>query len=167
MSEWRFQTIFSPCRTWRYTLARPFGDLFGQAGFVNFLCYNPSTADEDHNDATVRRCIEFARGWGAGGCMVTNLFAFRGTDPDCLLQAPDPIGPENDWYILGTARLAQQVIVAWGALGVRTRLHGRKDAVLDLLRSNSIQTYCLGRTKEGDPRHPLFLRGDTKPQLFI
>mgnify|MGYP000880158315 CR=1 FL=1 len=83
---------FSPDREFRYTLTRRWDDRL----LVNFLMLNPSTADENIEDPTIRRCMGFARDWGYGGLMVTNIFAYRSTDPKALYKVPDPTGPANN-----------------------------------------------------------------------
>ena len=115
---------FSPCRTWRYLLWRTWGDPDRRAMFVGL---NPSTADETQDDPTVRRCLGFARAWGFGGLMMTNLFGLRSTDPRGLLAVDDPVGPGNDAAILAQARRCPLVVLAWGN-------HGRLDDRDQVLR---------------------------------
>lgn len=123
---------------------------------------NPSTADATQDDPTIRRCIGFARDWGYGSLKVVNLFAFRATDPSILEGAADPIGPENDRHLVETCQQADLVVAAWGNYG---RLLGRDRQVVALLASHS-EIMCLGSTKCGNPRHPLYVRGDTQPMPF-
>lgn len=89
-------TIFSPCREYRYTLYREWapGDKV-----VMFIGLNPSTADEVNNDPTVRRCINYAKQWGYTGMYMTNIFAYRATDPNVMKAHPEPVGAENDHYL--------------------------------------------------------------------
>jgi hypothetical protein len=120
---------------------------------------NPSTADALVDDPTVRRCAGFTRSWGYSSLAVLNLFALRATDPGELLDAEDPVGPGwNDH--LRTAVEADLVVCAWGA----SVPFARDREVLDMLRG--VDLYCLGLTKQGYPRHPLYVKGDTKPQLW-
>jgi hypothetical protein len=93
--------ISSPCRTYRYSLFRVWNPKFPSVMFVGL---NPSTADEQEDDPTVRRCVGFARKWNFGGLILVNLFAYRSTDPAGLLEAEDPVGPGNDKHILASAR---------------------------------------------------------------
>jgi hypothetical protein len=148
---------FSACRTYRYALTRRWA---ADKPWAVFVMLNPSTADAFTVDPTVRRCIGFARSWGAGGLMVVNAFALRSTDPIALYRHPDPIGPANDTVIAEalTGDHVGWVVTAWGAHGV---LHGRAEQVDRILRSHSVRPLCLGLTKEGHPRHPLYARGDT------
>lgn len=156
---------FSPCRTWRYRLWRTWDD--GRFPLV-MLMLNPSTADEDRNDPTVERCERRARAGGFGGLIVLNIFAFRATDPRVMKAAADPIGPDNDAYLrrafkgLVGARpdgLVGPVICAgWGSHGSHL---GRDRQVKALARQSGIQLHCLGQTKGGQPRHPLYIGYDT------
>jgi hypothetical protein len=124
---------------------------------------NPSTADHTEDDPTIRRCIGFTRAWGFNGLVVTNLFAWRSTDPGGLKTSPDPIGPRNDDAILGQAKAAALVVCAWGCHG---SLLGRSQAVLHLLRDARIDLHCLALTTAADPGHPLYLPASVIPQPF-
>jgi hypothetical protein len=126
---------------------------------VVFVGLNPSTADELQDDPTVRRCVGFTRKWNFGGLILVNLFAYRSTDPVGLLEADDPVGPGNDKYILASARAAKCVVLAWGTKGC---LLDRDQHVLSLLPG----AHCLGVTKDGHPRHPLYLAGNTGVRPF-
>lgn len=121
---------------------------------------NPSTADAEVLDPTVRRCLGFAHDWGFGSIEVVNLFAFRATDPRDLLRAAAPVGAANDRAILDAASAADRVVVAWGAHGTHL---GRGAEVAGRLADNSVQTLALATTKGGQPRHPLYVRADTRP----
>ena len=143
----------SECGTYRYQLTRQWGD----GPIACFLMLNPSTADADQDDQTIRKCRGFARREGCGGFIVANLFAFRATDPKQLLTADDPIGPENDAMTRDAIRCATEtggpIIAAWGA----HKIVGDR-AKLVVTWAEGIQ--CLGLTKAGHPRHPLYLKGD-------
>jgi hypothetical protein len=156
----RSSCIFSPCRTWRYTLERWWGE---EGAYANFLCLNPSTADEEHNDPTVTRCCHYAKDWGYDGCIVTNIFGLRSTDPHALLEADDPVGQDNDEHILDVARNAGIVIAAWGAWG---KIRNRGLSIASHLSRAGVPLHCLGRTKEGHPRHPLYLPAAARPVRY-
>ena len=152
---------FSACGTYRYDLTRHWGD----DPMVVWVLLNPSTADAERDDPTIRRCIGFAKQWGHGGLVVLNLFALRSTDPKALYHHPDPVGPDNDatitrWLDRDDVR---RVVVAWGAHGA---LHDRYRAFAELaLATRRIalrRAQCLGRTQKGQPRHPLYLAADTE-----
>ena len=130
--------------------------------FVNFVLLNPSTADETTDDPTIKACIKFAQNSGFDGMYVTNLFAFRTKNPAALKQSKKPIGSRNDKFIEEYARKSRLVIIAWGNHG---NFLNRDREVLKILSEISMP-YCLGVTKSGNPRHPLYIRRDTKPFRF-
>ncbi len=145
---------FSPCSRYRYSLSRTWDKSLPR---VLFIGLNPSTADDQCDDPTVRRCIGFAQRWGYGGLILVNLFAYRTTDPTGLTEVNDPVGPDNDRWIAIEQTRAERVVAAWGNHGV---LLNRDNAVLE----NLTQVYCLGITKPGCPRHPLYLASKTPLQ---
>ncbi len=149
-------TIFSPCRTYRYSLWREWAP---DSGVVMFIGLNPSTADEIQDDPTIRRCIGFARAWGYGALCMGNLFAFRATDPAEMLDADDPVGPENDRMLVTLASQASLVVAAWGNDGSH---RGRSTAVRRLIP----ELNYLKRNLSGQPAHPLYLPGNLKPKPF-
>lgn len=148
------KTKFSSCRKWRYALKRK----WGIGGICMFVGLNPSTADETYNDPTVNRCMRFAQGWGYGSMYMTNIFAFRATDPNDMKSVVYPIGPDNNKWLIKCAEKASIVIACWGVHGEHL---GRQVRVRKLLKPYKL--HCLGLTKEGYPKHPLYLRKDLKP----
>jgi hypothetical protein len=120
---------------------------------------NPSKADEERNDHSVRRFIAFARGWGFAVLWVVNAHAFCATDPADMMAADDPIGPENDEWLRYGATHCEQAVVAWGVHGAH---RGRDQEVMDLLAPWRPKLYHLGLTSGGHPRHPARLRRDTQ-----
>lgn len=126
---------------------------------VLFVMLNPSIADEVHDDPTQRRCRGYAEKWGYGGYMVGNLFSYVSTDPKTLVKTSDPIGEENDHYLRLLHMENDLTIVAWGTMG---RLRDRGIKVTWMLQEIKPVAY-LGLTKDGAPRHPLYLRGSAKP----
>lgn len=146
---------------YRYLLRRVWD---GTRPRLLWVLLNPSTADADTDDPTSRRCLTFSRDWGYGGLEIANLFALRATDPKHLLSADNPIGSENDRYLADAAARAARVIVAWGVTG---KLHQRDQSVLTLLTRHATQPlYCLGTTRDGCPRHPLYLPRAARPICF-
>jgi hypothetical protein len=147
--------LISPDGLYRYSLTRRW-----EAGqrLLRFVMLNPSTADMSLDDPTIRRCISFARREGFDGLLVLNLYALRATDPRHLWAAEDPVGPDNDSMLhahLVTAReLEEPVVAAWGANAGRDRV----EQVLALVAG--VDWRCLGVTTAGQPRHPLYVRGD-------
>lgn len=155
--------VFSECRNYRYLLWRHWGyteNLHAQRLMIIGL--NPSTADENTDDPTIRRCIQFAKSWGFGGIIMTNLFAIRATDPREMKQIFDPVGKQNDLYLKDYAANCGLVLAAWGSLGAH---QGRDAEVFEMLNPIA-KLHCLGVTKYGFPRHPLYVRGDTLPVVF-
>jgi hypothetical protein len=148
--------IISNCGQYRYRLDRP-GDFTATRGPAVFIMLNPSTADATTDDRTIGRCRAFAQAWGCNGLVVANLYAFRATRPADLWLAPDPVGPENDEYLLQVAAEAGQIVCAWGADARADRVA----AVTSMLVDAGAVLRCLGTTKlTGAPRHPLYVRGD-------
>ena len=117
---------------------------------VAFVMLNPSSADGRRDDPTIRRCIGFARAWGFGGIDVVNLFAYRASEPRRLREVDDPVGPDNARYLRRAIRRADLVVLAWGA-------HAVAAGLLSLPRAR-----CLGLTRAGQPRHPLYLPRDAR-----
>ena len=157
---------FSDDRQYRYALLRCLDvGLFGEGNDrdINFIMLNPSTADETLNDPTITRCIGFARRWQYTSLIVTNLFAFRATDPADMKRAADPVGPENDDYIRRIATNCAAVVLAWGVHGV---YQDRAASVLRLLNDAGVQPHCLGMTKAGHPKHPLYLHSTVQMQPY-
>lgn len=142
--------IISNCGQYRYTLARHWSDV-ARPRIACFVMLNPSTADAMKDDPTIKKCIGFAQRWGLDGISVVNLFAFRATLPADMRRAVDPIGPDNDRYIVEEVNSAERVICAWGPNGTH---QGRDKQVLSMVRSRCLPI-CLKLTKDGHPWHPL------------
>ena len=143
--------IMSECGDYRYCLTRRWSD----GPTCGFIMLNPSTADADRDDPTIRRCISFAKREGCGGLIVVNLFAFRATSPKEMMCAYDPIGPENNWnFKLAIEEIDGPIIAAWGNdgafLGKGAAVAWRHGGVLK----------CFGHTRSGQPKHPLYVPGD-------
>jgi hypothetical protein len=149
--------VFSPCRRWRYLLWRRWDQAKPVA---NFLMLNPSTADEHKLDPTCSRARDYAERWGYGALVVTNVFAFRSTNPDKLKAVQDPVGPGNDAAIVRAAKEAALVVCAWGNHG---SFSDRSFRVRALLGKSKIPLHCLRINANGEPAHPLYLPGRLKP----
>lgn len=150
-------TLFSPCRAYRYALWR---EWIGGEGYAMFVGLNPSTADETSDDPTIRRCIAFSKAWGYAGLCMTNLFAYRATKPADMKAAADPVGPENDAHLLRLASEAGVIVAAWGANGTH---RGRDTQVRKLLPA----LHYLVLTKDGHPGHPLYLLKTLTPVPMV
>lgn len=147
-SLWEPATVFSEDRKYRYTLHRSWNP---DKPLIAFIGLNPSTADETMDDPTIRRLIGFAQKWGYGGMIVGNIFALRSTDPKKLYKSRDPVGPENDTYLNKIEEVAHTVVACWGIHGKHM---GRHTQVKINLRSLRV----FGLTKQGFPKHPLYLK---------
>lgn len=152
---------YSDCERYRYDLTRIWDP---QGTRANFLMLNPSTATEAQNDPTVERCERRARALGHGAFRVTNVFAWRATDPRDMRAAAEPVGrPENDAAILEAAAWADLVVCAWGTHGAHL---GRGPEVEALLRGAGHALTTLGLSKAGHPKHPLYIGYGVQPRRW-
>lgn len=158
MSQLDSGAIFDSTHQYRYQLWRS----WTSNAKVGFVMLNPNRADAVSDDPTIRRCIGFAKDWGFGGIEVVNLFAYQAKTPQLLKQAVDPIGKENNLYLSTLSERVDLIVLAWGNWG---NLWNRDRAVLPLFQSQTI--YSLGITKQGQPRHPLYLRRDSDRIPFL
>lgn len=155
----KYATI-SRCGKYRYLLGRQ----WGEGSSLLFVMLNPSTADAEVDDATIRRCIGFAQRGGFGALEVVNLYAYRATDPKGLKRAGYPIGDDNDHHIMQAAMLAGGICVAWGANVAGLE---RPQIVLPMLRRHPEKPLqCLRITRSGYPQHPLMLASSCTLQPF-
>jgi hypothetical protein len=152
----------STCRTWRYALWRLWGfQSYGNC--VMFIGLNPSTADETKDDPTIRRCIRFAKSWGYDGIYMLNLYAFRATDPKAMVHSADPVGPGNDEAFGYYRSRCGLIVAAWGSLETRYRPRVQwQSRITRVAQEAGATLHCLGTTKDGSPRHPLYVSGSTQ-----
>lgn len=152
---------FSECGRYRYALWRKWAD----GPLAAFCGLNPSTADEFRNDRTVNRCIHFARKWNYAGLIMLNAFAYRATDPADMKRRVDPVGRDNDLTIKVAAGSTQVEIVVccWGN---HVSYIGRGVEMLELLKPYAAKLRCLAVNGGGEPKHPLYCRGDMEPLPF-
>jgi hypothetical protein len=155
---------FSTDRVYRYALTRTW---WPDRADMTFIMLNPSTADAYQSDATVVRCANRARAAGYN-LLVLNLFALRATNPATLRGHRQPVGPDNDAFLAGlldwsSTESPGPVVAAWGIHG---QLHGRDIAVVGMLDALGVRLECLGVTRNGAPRHPLYLRANTPLRPF-
>jgi hypothetical protein len=154
--------VISECGMYRYQLSRRWAD----GPVATFIMLNPSTADALVDDATIRKCMGFARKWGMGGIMVGNLFAFRATKPADMRKALDPVGPENETHLericheAGASGNGGIVICAWGANG---SFIGQDQTFLGWCERWLIKPKALRLTSKGMPEHPLYVPYDVNP----
>lgn len=157
---------FSDDRAYRYSLWRVWDE---DKGKVMFIGLNPSTADETHDDPTIRRCVRFAKDWGFGGVYMLNLFAIRATDPAVMKLVPEPIGPSNDYALEIYAGAADLVVAAWGRDGAHRDRGAFVRRLIDRVLTGR-RWLCLrhlGLTQGGHPKHPLYLSKETRPQQWL
>ena len=148
----RSDAFISRCGTYRYALWRR----WAPGPQVLFVMLNPSTADQQQDDPTIRRCIGFAASWGYGAVAVGNLFAFRTPSPTLLKRAARPIGRANDLWLQRLAAESSRMIAGWGNEG---SFLGRDQQVRALLQP----LHALALTQQGQPRHPLYLPAAASP----
>ena len=152
--------VYSDCQQYRYALTRIWDAGNEKALFVML---NPSTATEVQNDPTVERCERRARALGFGAFRVCNIFAWRETDPAKMRRADDPVGPANDEAIRAGCAWADRIVCAWGVHGAYLN---RGSEVERLMRSTGRPLFHLGLTKDGHPRHPLYIAYQAKLQRW-
>ena len=143
-------------KIYRYTLSRTWDST---KPTVLFIGLNPSIADENIDDPTITRCINFAKDWGYGTLLMANLFAFRSTYPKEIYLIDDPIGKDNDHYLLECVKQSDLIIACWGNNGTYL---DREKIIKELVPN----LYCLQKNKNGTPHHPLRLPRDINPIPF-
>jgi hypothetical protein len=146
--------ILSDDKKYRYQLSRIWDE---DKPCILFIMLNPSTADEEHDDPTIRRVINFAHSWDYGGVYVGNLYAFRSTDPKALKSVENPIGDDNITHIQRMISLTTMVVYAWG--------NNQKEP--EWLYTLVSTPYCIDTSIKNIPKHPLYLKGDLQPKLFM
>jgi len=147
----------STCKRYRYQLERSWSTRTSRKSTVAFIGLNPSTADANQDDPTIRKCIAYAKAWHYKKLIMVNLFAWRATDPNALLLAKQPVGRLNDKH-LDEAVLASALVVAcWGEYGA---ILSRSD---ELRARYPRRLMCLRTNQSGEPTHPLYLPATLKP----
>lgn len=145
----------SDCGRYRYLLTRT----WGEGSRCLFIMLNPSTADGEQDDNTIRRCVSFAKREGAGSLAVVNLMAYRSTDPDLLPEDDEALGPENRSYLeREMAACDGPIIAAWGSHKAADRYI---PLVRDILSGAGREISCLKLSTRGRPYHPLYVKGDS------
>jgi hypothetical protein len=149
--------------SYRYMLWRQAIDT--QEKQVTWIMLNPSTADENVLDPTLRRCWSFTSQWGFNRMEIVNLFAYRATKPRGMRAqgVASAVGYHNDWFIRDSAIRAQLVMCAWGLGG---KFGNRAASVVAMLSGLRIPLHYLRLTKDGAPGHPLYLPDGMRPLAF-
>lgn len=145
----------SACGQYRYSLDIVWNESLPRAVFCGL---NPSTADINNDDPTIRRCRGFAESWGMGGMRMLNIFAFRATDPKIMLATKDPIGPDNALGML-MAGFDGPKVACWGT-------HGQHMDRGKFVRQAIPNLQCFGRNRDGTPKHPLYLKATTRLEPY-
>lgn len=153
---------FSPCRQYRYTLEHVIDPAL-PVRRIMWIGLNPSTADEQQLDPTLRRIRRFSADWGYTSFVMTNLFAFRATDPRVMKASGFPVGHHNNSALIQSADKCEVVVAAWGTHGT---FRDRDCAVVELLQRYGHKLSCLDRTKGGHPKHPLYVAAAMKLKPF-
>jgi len=151
---------YSDCENYRYALTRTWDP---QGKRLLYIMLNPSKADELRNDPTVERCERRARALGYGAFRVTNIFAWRDTDPFAMKRAKAPVGPDNEATLQDSCTWADAILAAWGTHGAHL---GQGPAVAATLLAQDTPVFHLGLTKDGHPRHPLYISYKTQPMRW-
>lgn len=148
------QAIISPDNKYRYTLSRIWNEAKPK---ILFIMLNPSIADANVDDPTIRRVVNFAKSWDYSGVLVGNLYAFRSKNPKELRNVDNPIGDDNIQHIEKLIKLADRVIYAWG--------NNKKEPTW---LCNLVEVpYCIDISKKGIPKHPLYLKSKLQPKLYL
>lgn len=158
----------SDCKKYRYILTRVWDASLPPLVVVGL---NPSTADETRDDATIRRCVSFARREGMGQLWMMNLFAYRATKPSDMKAAEDPIGPENDIelsFVLSKLKHDPRgkIVFAWGNHGYYDRRDEQVISLVEKVLGAGI-ALTFGMTGVKQPKHPLFLAADAELVPFV
>lgn len=177
----RSSAAISADQKYRYALVRHWGSDLDwthactnepRAPRVVWVMLNPSVADDEIDDPTIRKCIGFSRRWGYESMFVINLFALRATYPEELKRATDPFGPSNPTHIAFALKHAKTygdlVVFAWGNHG---KLFSASEELKRVLRRHDLYPLyappmCLGLTRSGQPKHPLMLPYRTELETF-
>lgn len=159
MTYLQMDADISEDRLYRYWLSRRWS--MGNRT-VMFVGLNPSTADASQDDPTIRRCVGFARQWGFDRLYMCNVCAYRSTDPKALRHVPDPVGPANRETLELLVGEAELIVAAWGKENLTGPGRWLARWILSLP-----QTRCLGKNKDGTPKHPLYLAANTELQPVI
>jgi hypothetical protein len=154
--------VISEDRQYRYELRRTWDESKPK---VLFIMLNPSTADANIDDPTIRRCIGFAKRWGFGGILVGNLFAYRATEPKALLSTDNPIGKDNIKHLQLMYNESEIIICAWGNSKIIDRLD-RKISDYKPLSGIIGKLHYLELSNDGTPKHPLYLKSNLIPTEY-
>ena len=151
--------ILSSCQKHRLQLWREWDSNLPQ---VLFIMLNPSTADHEQDDPTLRRCIDFAKQWGYGGLYIGNLYSLRAADPKTLLKVSKFSHIDNCKHVSTMAQQCQLVVCAWGNYPIIKKL----GIPLNIFKQLNQKLHCIDLSKTGTPKHPLYLKKSLTPIPF-
>lgn len=149
--------IISPCKQYRYQLERSWSEQTSRNSTVVFIGLNPSTADLTKDDPTIRKCMTYAQAWQFKKLVMVNLFSWRTTNPNELMQAKNPVGRLTDKYLDEAVSRSALVVACWGEYGT---FLGRSD---DIRARYQRRLSCLSTNQSGEPTHPLYLPATLTP----
>lgn len=160
--------VYSPCKLYRYRLVKSWEPDTTNERLLLWIMLNPSTATENTDDNTVRKCQRLTMLCERGemgffdGVVIANLFALRSTDPRALDPElhSDPVGPDNDTVLDLLISRHPNIVLAWGSHKHRM-LASRAEYIAKLLKKYRRRAWCLGVNNDGNPKHPLYLSLDT------
>ncbi len=152
----------SECKNYRYSLTRIWDETKPK---VLFIMLNPSTADHEIDDPTIKRCIRFANSWNFGGLYVGNLLPYRATNPKELLSAENPMGFLNNIYLANLGAKSDLVVCAWGNAPILEILKKKFD-FFSAFQKIDKELHCIQVSTNGTPKHPLYLKGDSTPKIM-
>ena len=155
------EALYSDCETYRYALTRVWDETHPK---LLYIMLNPSKATEVQNDPTIERCERRARALGFGGFRAVNIFALRETDPHKMRRHKAPKGPENLSILLKSCEWADTILAAWGVHGAHL---GQGPKTHAALLTEGYELHHFGLTKEGHPRHPLYVPYAQKPEPWL
>lgn len=150
----------SKCKKYRYSLWRIWTK---DKPLCMFIMLNPSTADVNEDDPTIRRCIGFAKSWDYGGILIGNVIAYRATNPNELKTLLDFRTKENEKHL---KNMLHKVILTKGIIIAAWGNHGKNYLPRSMFYNSNLSVHHLGLTKSGQPKHPLYLKSSTKPELW-
>ena len=149
----RRDALISYCGNYRYWLTRDWSSKNTNVKVVCFVMLNPSKADAEQDDPTIRRCINYAKDWGFSVLLVVNIHAYRATKPADLRKALNPEGPDNLFWLKHFTKYSDLVVCAWGNHGA---YNNQSRKVLNHFKNWGLKPKCFGLSNCGEPLHPLY-----------
>lgn len=157
--------VISPCGMYRYRLDRSLRPENDGGKVIAYFGINPSTADAQIDDATVRKWKGFTLRNGGERFIVGNVFSYRATDVKELARLVDTVplrGDEHSQNLRAIIAEADILVPCWGAIGkLPMSLRAYPNSLLGLLLKSGKPIFTFGLTNCGQPRHPLMLAYDT------